>query len=93
MSDVITGTATIRDPTGLHARPAVKLARLAKTFAASVEVCASMGGDWIDAKSTNALMKMRARTGSDLFIRAVGDDAQKAVSELVKLISSDFEVP
>ena len=91
MNDVVTGTATIKDPTGLHARPAVKLARLAKKFVASVEIAASQHGDWIDAKSTNSLMKMKARSGSDLFIRASGHDAQVAVSELIKLISSDFE--
>ena len=90
MSDIVMGTATIKDPTGLHARPAVKLARLAKKFASSVEVCSSEDGDWIDAKSTNSLMKMKARFGSDLRIRASGDDARSAVSELVRLISSDF---
>lgn len=92
MTGVITGTATIKDPTGLHARPAVKLARLAKTFVSSVEVAASEHGDWVDAKSTNSLMKMKARSGTDLFIRASGHDAQIAVSELIRLISSDFEL-
>ena len=91
MSGTITGTATIKDPTGLHARPAVKLARLAKTFVSSVEISAAEDGDWVDAKSTNSLMKMKARSGADLFIRANGRDAQTAVSELIKLISSDFE--
>lgn len=91
MSEAIVGTATITDPTGLHARPAVRLARLAKKFACSVEVSASETGDWIDAKSTNALMKMKARAGSDLFIRAVGADARAAVDELVRLIANDFK--
>lgn len=93
MSGIIVGTATIKDPTGLHARPAVKLARLAKTFVASVEVSATEDGGWVNAKSTNSLMKMKARSGADLFIRARGHDAQTAVSELIKLISSDFEQP
>jgi phosphocarrier protein len=93
LSEAIFGTATIKDPTGLHARPAVRLARLAKKFISSIEVCVSKDGDWVDAKSTNSLMKMKARTGTDLHIRASGDDAETAVSELVKLISNDFEQP
>lgn len=91
MTDTATGSATINDPTGLHARPAVRLARLAKTFVASVEVSASGDGGWVNAKSTNSLMKMRAKSGADLHIRATGRDADTAVSELVRLIASDFE--
>lgn len=89
MSDMIIGTAMISDPTGLHARPAVKLAKLAKTFDASVEVSTSDGA-WVNAKSTNSLMKMKATFGTPLTIRAKGLDAQTAVHELVKLITRDF---
>lgn len=91
MSAVVTGTATIIDPTGLHARPAVKLSKLAKKFVCSVEVAASLDGVWINAKSTNSLMKMKARNGSAIFIRASGEDADSAVSELVGLITRNFE--
>jgi phosphocarrier protein HPr len=91
LSDVIVGTATIKDPTGLHARPAVKFARLAKRFVSSIEVSGSEQGDWVNAKSTNSLMKMKAPSGSDQLTRARGRDAESAVSELVRLASSDFE--
>jgi phosphocarrier protein HPr len=91
VSAVATGIATIVDPTGLHARPAVQLSKLAKKFACSVEVAASMDGVWINAKSTNSLMKMKAKNGSSIFIRASGEDADSAVSELVELISRNFE--
>ena len=91
MSESATGSATILDPTGLHARPAVKLARLAKSFDCAVEVAASPDGAWINAKSTNSLMKMKARNGAAIFIRARGTGADSAVSELVALISSNFE--
>jgi phosphocarrier protein len=84
---------TINDPTGLHARPAVKLSRLAKTFKASIEVSVSEQGVWVDAKSTNSLMKMKALSGSELVIRANGRDAECAVSEMIKLIKNDFRVP
>jgi phosphocarrier protein HPr len=90
VSNIVIGTATISDPTGLHARPAVKFAKLAKTFHASVEV-STADGAWVNAKSTNSLMKMKATFGTPLTIRARGLDAQTAVQKLVQLITRDFE--
>lgn len=91
MSETATGIATINDPIGLHARPAVRLARLAKTFKSSIEVSVSGDGVWVDAKSTSSLMRMKALSGSELFIRASGRDARNAVSELIDLITNDFK--
>jgi phosphocarrier protein HPr len=86
----IVGNAVIQDPTGLHARPAVKLTKLAKTFEAAVEIRAADGTDWISAKSPNAVMKMKAAHGVPLHIRAAGNDAQAAVAALVALVNRDF---
>lgn len=91
MSEIIVDSAIILDPTGLHARPAVKVAKLAKTFDSSVELSASGNGVWVDAKSTNAVMKMKANSGTNLFVRASGDDAVVAVSKIIDLIRSDFK--
>jgi phosphocarrier protein HPr len=41
---------------GLHARPSVKLTRLAKTFAAQIEVAPTAEGPWVDAKSIVKVM-------------------------------------
>ena len=35
---VVSGEALITNPTGLHARPAVKLTKLAKSFSANLRV-------------------------------------------------------
>lgn len=86
----IVGNAVIQDPTGLHARPAVKLTKLAKTFAAAVEIRADDGVDWVNAKSPNAVMKMKAAHGAPLHIRAAGGDAETAVTALVALVNRDF---
>ena len=50
----------ITNPTGLHARPAVKLARLAAGFDANVEVRAGDDGEWVRARSTARVMKLKA---------------------------------
>lgn len=86
----VTGDAVIQDPTGLHARPAVKLTKLAKSFTASIEVRAGTEGDWVNAKSPNAVMKLKARNGERLHLRAQGDDAERAVGALVALVERDF---
>jgi phosphocarrier protein len=86
----ILGNAVIRDPTGLHARPAVKLTKLAKSFSAAVEIRADNGVDWINAKSPNAVMKLKAGPGLPLHIRAAGEDARAAVDALVALVHRDF---
>ena len=88
--DWVIGNAVIRDPTGLHARPAVKLTKLAKSFGSAIEIRAESAEGWTNAKSPNAVMKLRAGHGVPLHIRAAGDDARAAVDALVALVVRDF---
>jgi len=88
--DWIEATAVIRDRTGLHARPAVKLTKLAKGFAARVELRAETGAAWVNAKSPNAVMKLRAGHETALGIRAAGPDARAAVQALAGLVEANF---
>ena len=83
------GEAVVRDPTGLHARPAVKLTKLAKRFQATLRVRAGDGA-WTNAKSPNAVMKLKARHGERLAFAADGPDAAEAVAALVALVERDF---
>ena len=84
------GEAVVRDPTGLHARPAVKLTKLAKRFQAAVRVRAGGEGAWVNAKSPNGVMKLKARDGERLAFAADGPDAAEAVEALVALVDRDF---
>jgi len=86
-----TGEAVIRDPTGLHARPAVKLTKLAKRYGAQIEIRSSANGHWINAKSPSAVMKLRAPAQAVLEIRAHGGDARSAVEAICALIERDFD--
>ena len=76
---------------GLHARPCVKLTKLAKRFRAQVRVGATAGGPWTDAKSIARVMAMKTPGKATLFFEAEGEDAQAAVAALVRLVESDFE--
>ena len=88
--DWIIGSAVIQDTTGLHARPAVKLTKLAKTFGSTIEIRADQNESWTNAKSPNAVMKLKAAYGAPLHIRASGADAKEAVNALVALVDRDF---
>jgi len=85
------GEAVVRDPTGLHARPAVKLTKLAKGFDARIEIRAGRSDGWINAKSPNSVMKLKVAFGETLSIRASGGCADRAVAALVGLIERDFD--
>ena len=85
------GRAVVRDPTGLHARPAVKLTKLAKQFEAVVRVQVGGAGEWINAKSPNRVMKLKARYGETLLFEAEGEDADAAAQALVALVERNFD--
>ncbi|MFO1068416.1 MAG: HPr family phosphocarrier protein [Geminicoccaceae bacterium] len=82
---------TIAHPTGLHARPAVKLTRLAKGFKADVWLRPHGQEAWIDARSVVKVMGLKLRTGSAVELRAEGDEALAAVGELKALIERNFD--
>ena len=85
------GRVLLTHAVGLHARPSVKLTKLAKTFAATVELGANAEGPWIDAKSIVKVNAAKVRQGSQLHIRAAGADAGAAVAALVALVERDFD--
>ena len=76
---------------GLHARPSVKLTKLAKGFAARIDLAIAEHGPWIDAKSIVKVMATRAPKGATLFLRAEGVDAEDAVAALVGLVQRNFD--
>jgi phosphocarrier protein HPr len=76
---------------GLHARPSVKLTKLAKTFDSAIELAATPEGPWIDAKSIVKVMGMKARKDTVLHFRAHGADAEQALAALVALVEQNFD--
>ncbi len=85
------GAILIGHEVGLHARPSVKLTKLAKTFASRIELGLSEDGPWIDAKSIVKVMAFKAAKGAILHFRAHGGDASAAVAALVDLVRRDFD--
>lgn len=91
MSASAEASVLITHEVGLHARPSVKFTKLAKTFAADVEIALATNGPWFDAKSIVKVMAAKAPKGTVLHIRASGDGADNAVDALVELVRRDFD--
>ena len=85
------GRVVITNPTGLHARPAVKLAQLAAGFDADIEIRAGEEGEWVRARSTARVMKLKAGAQSTIHFRAEGDQADDALSALIDFVRRDFD--
>ena len=91
MSVSAEATVLITHDVGLHARPSVKFTKLAKSFAAEVEIALAANGPWFDAKSIVKVMAAKAPKGTVLHIRASGEGANDAVDALVELVRRDFD--
>ena len=91
MSETANGSVVITHDVGLHARPSVKLTKLAKGFASTLEIAGTAEGPWVAAKSIVKVMAMKAKQHSTLFVRATGADAQAAVDAVISLVRRDFD--
>jgi phosphocarrier protein HPr len=83
-------SALLTNAIGLHARPSVKLTKLAKTFASKIEVTTAPDGPWVDAKSIVKVMAVKAGRGATLHFRALGPDASAALAALSDLVKQNF---
>ncbi len=85
------GSVVITHEIGLHARPSVKLTKLAKTFEAAIQLRGDGVASWVDAKSIVRVMGLKLREGTTILFRADGPDAQAAIDALVGLVERDFD--
>jgi phosphocarrier protein len=84
-------TVTVTHSVGLHARPSVKLTKLAKAYPCAIAIAASESGPWIDAKSIVKVMAMKVPEGALLHIKADGERDSEAVQALRGLVERDFD--
>jgi phosphocarrier protein HPr len=75
---------------GLHARPAIKVTKLAKRFQADVWIALSAEGPWTNAKSIARVVGMKLPSNSLVYFAAEGVDGDQAVEALVSLVQGDF---
>jgi phosphocarrier protein len=79
---------TLKDPVGIHARPAGLLVSEAKKHLSTIEV---KKGDKIgDAKKLFSIMKLGAKCGETVSFIVNGEDEDKAVEELKKFVEANL---
>ncbi|GAA3660342.1 HPr family phosphocarrier protein [Asaccharospora irregularis] len=81
-------TISIKNESGLHARPAGMFVKKASEFKSNVEILAK--GKTVNAKSIMGVMSLGLAQGEELTIIANGSDEQEAITELVDLVSGGF---
>ena len=78
----------IRNRTGLHARPAAELVKLASRFQSRIML--EKGGLEVNGKSIMGVMMLAAEYGSTLRVRAIGPDCEAAVQAICQLVEDEF---
>ncbi len=79
----------VPNPQGLHARPAVMIAKVASGYKSQIRL--RRGNVAVDAKSTLKVLELAAPIGTRLVFSARGADAQQAVEALVALVERGFD--
>jgi phosphocarrier protein HPr len=73
---------------GLHARAAAQLVRLSNGFASEIHV--AKDGIEVNGKSIMGVLMLAAPKDAKILIRAIGPDAEEAVTAIGELIAGKF---
>ena len=79
---------TIKNPEGIHARPATLFVKLASRFQSTIEIIKD--SQRVDGKSILSILALAAEQGTELSIEARGPDADKAAKALSELVAQGF---
>jgi phosphocarrier protein HPr len=79
----------VRNPEGLHLRPADLLVRQASKFQATIRI--GLKGEWVDCNSILSLVTLGATQGTELTLSVEGADAKAALESIASLFEAGFE--
>ncbi len=86
---MVSKEVVIQNELGLHARAAAKFVSLANRFASAIRV--SRDTLTVDGKSIMGVLLLAATCGTALTLTAEGEDEEKAIAELSKLVERNFK--
>lgn len=82
----------VRNPHGLHARPAARFVQTASAFDADVRVAnLSAGRGWVTARSLNAVATLGVGKGDEIEVLAAGPEAERALAAVRELAERGFD--
>jgi phosphotransferase system HPr (HPr) family protein len=84
---VIRKKITVKNRQGLHARPAALFVQIANKFDSRITV--KRDEEEVNGKSIMGILMLGAENGSQIIIEAEGGDAQSAIMELEKIVTSE----
>ena len=79
----------IKSKLGLHARPAATFVQMANKF--DCDILVKKGSQEVNGKSIMGILMLAAGKGSKILLRAEGPDSARAIAELEKLLSGEFD--
>ena len=88
MSETVNATVQVPNRLGIHARAAAKLVNLANRYGCQIEI--SKDGQSVDAKSIMGVLLLCGGQGASVTFRAIGADAEAAVTALCELVADGF---
>lgn len=80
----------ITNRVGLHARPAALFVQTANRFKSDIQVC-NGNGTVANAKSILGVLALGIKQGSEITIRAMGEDGEQAIAALSRLTADNFQ--
>ena len=78
----------LKNESGLHARPASELAKIASKYQCTINLI--VNGKIINAKSILNIMSAGIKTSSEIEIQCDGEDEKKALLEIEKTFKNNF---
>lgn len=78
----------VKNRTGLHARPAAKMAEIAEGFEAEVKLLHA--GEEANVKSVMGLMSLAISSNTTVTLQAEGKEAEEALDALEEIIEAGF---
>ena len=77
----------IKNPQGLHARPAAMFVQIASKYNSNVNV--QKGQERVNGKSIMGILTLGAQHKSKIIIEVEGEDAEQVINDLEGLLSSE----
>ncbi len=78
----------LKNETGLHARPASELAKLAAKFNCDINI--NVGDKKVNAKSILSIMAAGIKANTEIEIECNGADEEIALKEIIEAINNKF---
>ena len=79
---------TLQNETGLHARPAGELAKLASAFKCNINL--NVDGKTVNAKSILGIMSLGIKANTEIEIECDGEDEKETMKKIIEAFNNKF---